>query len=205
MKLTGQKQKGMAEVQSSQLHSACCSHHRVQPVVTVSSSRGTERVTSAQAGSVCVCACLYVCLPVEREKWKEWDSKLTKALKCSSSLKDMEFVLLFLRTFCFLIAAFSVASSCRIREVSLSVRTLQLLQLLKHFTQAFCTATSGLFSAPSVELLITRCLYPKLGVLPAWCVLLKVLQHRSGTGKVRVLGDLLQWRSVGIVELKSQR
>lgn len=46
----------------------------------------------------------------------------------------MEFVLLFLRIFYVLIAAFSVASSCRIREVSLCVRTLQLLQLLKHFT-----------------------------------------------------------------------
>lgn len=170
----------------------------------MTSSRGTDCVTSAQAGSVCVCACLYVCLPVKREKWREWDSKLTKALKCPSSLKNMEFVLLFLRTFYFLIAAFSVASSCGIREVSLCVRTLQLLQLLKHFTgflhchvlsflSSLCGVTDHEVFVPKTRGFACLVCSVKGSARQEW--------HRQG----EILGDLLQWRSVGRVETKSQR
>lgn len=120
----------------------------------------------------------------------------------------MEFVLLFLRTFYFLIAAFSVASSYRIREV-VPVRkahgTLQLLQLLKHFTHGFLHCHVLSFLCSLCGIINHETFVPKTRGSACLVCLLMVLQHRSDTGKVRVLGYLLQWRSVGTEGMKSQR
>lgn len=151
-----------------------------------------------------LCACLYVCLPVKREKWKEWDSKLTKALKCPSSLKNLGVCSAFSEDFLFFNCCFFCC-----------------LQLQDQGGVPVCEDTPAPAAAQALHRLFAL---PRLvfSQLPLWSyrsrgvcaqnwgfcllgVLLKVLQHRSGTGKVRVLGDLLQWRSVGIVETKSQR
>lgn len=48
----------MTEVQSSQLHLSCCSHRRVWPAVTVSSSLA---LWPQPRLDLCVYVCVYVC------------------------------------------------------------------------------------------------------------------------------------------------
>lgn len=141
---------------------------------------------------------------MKREKWKEWNSKLTKALKCPSSLKNTESVLLFERIFFSCIAAFSVASSYRIREMSLSV------MLMGHSSSCSCPSTSHTAFCTAASFLSSLCgIMDHEMVLPktrgSACLVCNSSARQSGTDKVRFLGYLLQRRSVGIAEMKSQR
>lgn len=165
-------------------------------MVIVSSSHGTECVTSAQAGFLCVCVhvCVYVCLPVKREKWKEWNSKLTKALKCPSSLKNMEFFLLLGGFLVFLHCCFFCCLQLQDQgavPVCNAHGTLQLLQLLKHFTHGFlhCSVLSFLSSLCGIT--DHKMVLPKTWGSACLVCTVNSSARQSGTDKVRFLGYLL--------------
>lgn len=133
-------------MQSSQLHLSCCSHCRVACSDHVLQP---GPAASAQAGALCacMCVCLYVCLPAKRENQKEWDSKLTEALKVSFLVKKHGVRSAFCEDFFFFSnCCFSCCLQLRgqgVVPVCSAHRTLQLLQLLKHFTHGFLHCLSS--------------------------------------------------------------